>query len=423
MEIKPIKNLNAVVSIPGSKSYTQRALIIASLAEGKSFLRNYLISEDTGYLIEGLRSLGSEILTTEEDLIICGTGGNITNPGKEIYLGNNGTAMRFLTSVVSLGKGEFVLGGDSRLNERPINPLLDALRSLGVDARSRDKKGYPPVIINANGIGGGSVTFTDLESSQYISSILICAPFAGRDTEIKLRGSMVSLPYISMTIETIKEFGVEVVRKSPDHYIIKNNQRYAGRRYMVEGDVSNASYFFLAAALCKGKIRVMNINPDTLQGDIELLDIIERLGCSVVRGDDWVEVAGREMNGGEYMFDMKNMPDVVPTLAVLAAIRPGRTIIKNVSHLRLKESDRITALANEINRVGIRAEETDDGLIINGGKPHGAEIETYNDHRIAMSFAILGLATPGIKIKDKDCVNKSFPCFWDELEKLYVTAG
>ncbi|MBE9547303.1 MAG: 3-phosphoshikimate 1-carboxyvinyltransferase, partial [Proteobacteria bacterium] len=257
MEIKPIKNLDAQISIPGSKSYTQRALIIASLAHGKSFLRNYLISDDTGYLIEGLRSLGSEILTTEEDLIISGTGGTITNPGKEIYLGNNGTAMRFLTSIVSLGKGEFVLGGDSRLNERPIKPLLDALVTLGVDAHSKNKNGYPPVIIDANGIQGGSVTFTDVESSQYVSSILICAPFAGRDTEIKLRGSMVSLPYVNMTIETMKEFGVEVVRKSQDHYIIKNNQRYVGHRYMVEGDVSNASYFFLASALCRGKIRVM----------------------------------------------------------------------------------------------------------------------------------------------------------------------
>ncbi|MEA1935518.1 MAG: 3-phosphoshikimate 1-carboxyvinyltransferase [Thermodesulfobacteriota bacterium] len=423
MEIKPIKNLDAEVSIPGSKSYTQRALIIASLAHGKSFLRNYLISEDTGYLIDGLRSLGSEILTTDEDIIICGTGGNITNPGKEIYLGNNGTAMRFLTSIVSLGKGKFSLGGDSRLCERPVNPLLDALRALGVDAHSKNKNGCPPVIINSNGIRGGSATFTNIQSSQYISSILICAPFAEKDTEINLKGSMVSLPYIDMTIETMTEFGVEVVRKSQDHYIIKSNQQYAGLRYMVEGDVSNASYFFLAAALCKGKTRVININPDTLQGDIGLLDIMEKLGCSVVRGDNWVEVTGKEMNRGEYVFDMGNMPDVVPTLAVLAAVRSGRTVIKNVSHLRVKESDRIAALVNELNRIGVRAEETDDGLIIDGGRPHAAEIETYNDHRIAMSFAMLGLATPNIKIKNKDCVNKSFPCFWDELERLYTAAG
>jgi 3-phosphoshikimate 1-carboxyvinyltransferase len=418
MEIKTITNLDAEVVIPGSKSYTQRALIIASLAHGKSFLRNYLMSDDTEYLTEGLRSLGSEILKTDEDIIVTGTGGNITNPGREIYLGNNGTATRFLTSIVSLGKGEFVISGDSRLCERPIKPLLDALSGLGVDARSKNKNGCPPVIIKANGIQGGRVTFTNVDSSQYISSILICSPFAKMDIDIKLKGSKVSLPYVDMTIETMKIFGVEVVRKSQDHYIIKNNQEYIAQRYMIEGDVSNASYFFLAAALCKGKVRVMNINPETLQGDIGLLDIMERFGISVIRGDDWVKVIGKEMNSGEYVFDMGNMPDVVPTLAVLAAIRPGRTVIKNVAHLRVKESDRIAAVVTELERTGIRAEETDDGLIIDGGKPHGAEIETYNDHRVAMSFAMLGLAIPGIKIKDRDCVNKSFPLFWDELEKL-----
>lgn len=418
MEIKPVKNLEAKVVIPGSKSYTQRALIIASLAHGKSFLRNYLISDDTEYLTEGLRSLGSEILKTGEDIIVTGTGGNITNPGREIYLGNNGTATRFLTSIVSLGKGEFIISGDSRLCERPVKPLLDALSGLGVDARSKNKNGCPPVIINANGIKGGSVTFTNVDSSQYISSILICSPFAKTDIEIKLKGSKVSLPYVDMTIETMKKFGVEVVRKNEDHYIIRNNQQYIAQRYMIEGDVSNASYFFLAAALCRGKVRVMNINPQTLQGDIGLLDIMETLGISVIRGDDWVKIIGKGMNSGEYVFDMGNMPDVVPTLAVLAAIRPGRTVIKNVAHLRVKESDRIAAVVTELGRTGIRTEETDDGLIIDGGKPHGAEIETYNDHRIAMSFAMLGLAIPGIKIKDRDCVNKSFPCFWDELEKL-----
>ena len=418
MEIKPITNLDAEVVIPGSKSYTQRALIIASLAHGKSFLRNYLISEDIQYLTEGLRFLGAEILKTGEDIIVTGTGGNITNPGMEIYLGNNGTATRFLTSLVSLGKGEFVISGDSRLCERPIKPLLDALSGLGVDARSKNKNGCPPVIINANGIKGGGITFTNVGSSQYISSVLICSPFAETDIEIKLKGSTVSLPYVNMTIEMMKKFGMEVVRKNEDHYIIKNNQQYIGQRYLIEGDVSNASYFFLAAALCKGKVRVMNINPQTLQGDIGLLDIMERLGISVIRGDDWVKVIGKEMKSGEYVFDMGDMPDVVPTLAVLAAIRPGRTVIKNVAHLRVKESDRIAAVVTELERTGIRAEETDDGLIIDGGMPHGAEIETYNDHRIAMSFAMLGLAIAGIKIKDRECVNKSFPCFWDELEKL-----
>ena len=419
MEIKPIRDLNATVKIPGSKSYTQRALIIGALAKGKSFLRNGLLCEDTEYLIEALRSLGSQILIEDENMIIKGTSSNIRNPRREIYLGNNGTAMRFLTSLVSLGEGVFTLTGDQRLCERPIKPLLDALRILGVDARSKDERGYPPVFVHGNGLRGGRVTLTDIDSSQYVSSLLICAPFAENDTVIELLGHIPSLPYIGMTIEVMKEFGVEVIRETPNRYSVKSAQRYEGKRYRIEGDVSSASYFFLAAALVKGRVRVQNINPQTLQGDIKLLPIMERLGCTVTRGGHWVEVMGGDLTPGEYIIDLGDMPDMVPTLSVLAAIRPGRTVIKKVSYLRTKESNRLEALVAELRKTGVKAEERDDGLVIDGDRPHGAEIETYNDHRIAMSFAILGLRTPGIKIKDKDCVNKSFPGFWEELKKLY----
>jgi len=408
-----------MVEIPGSKSYTQRALIIGALADGKSFLRNALLSEDTEYLIEALCSLGSEILKRNEDMIIRGTRGTITNPRKEIYLGNNGTAMRFLTSLVSLGRGTFTLTGNRRLRERPMKPLLDALKVLGVDARSKNEGGFPPVVVHANGLRGGRVTLADIDSSQYVSSLLICAPFAEEDTVIELQGHIPSLPYVHMTIEVMKDFGVEVIRETSDRYAVKSAQRYEGKQYRIEGDVSSASYFFLAAALCGGRVRVQNINPQTLQGDIKLLPILERLGCTVIRGDHWVEVVGGELIPGEYIFDLGDIPDMVPTLSVLAAIRPGRTIIKNVSHLRKKESNRLEALVTELRKTGVRAEERVDGLVIDGNRPHGAEIETYNDHRIAMSFAILGLRTPDTKIKDKNCVNKSFPGFWEELEKLY----
>jgi len=418
MEIKPIRHLNATVKVPGSKSYTQRALIIGALAKGKSLLRNALLSEDTEYVIKTLRSLGSEILNRDEDIIISGTSGNITNPRREIYLGNNGTAMRFLTSLVSLGKGVFTLAGDPRLCERPIKPLLDALKILGVDARSKNGRGYPPVVVYANGLRGGRVTLADIDSSQYVSSLLVCAPFAEKDTVIGLQGHTPSLPYIDMTMEVMKEFGVEVIRETPNRYSVKSAQRYEGKRYWIEGDVSSASYFFLAAALCRGRVRVQNINPQTVQGDIGLLPIMERLGCTVTRGDHWVEVGGGKLPPGETIIDLGDMPDMVPTLSVLAATRPGRTIIKNVSHLRMKESNRLEAIVTELKKTGVKAEERDDGLMIDGNRPHGAEIETYNDHRIAMSFAILGLATPGIRIKGKNCVNKSFPGFWDELKKL-----
>jgi 3-phosphoshikimate 1-carboxyvinyltransferase len=418
MEVKPIPHLDATVEIPGSKSYTQRALVIAFLAQGKSILRNVLISEDTRYLVAGLRSLGAGILISDKDMIISGTRGKISNPRREIFLGNNGTALRFLTTLVSLGSGKFTLDGSSRLRERPVKPLLEVLKTLGVASNSRDDKGYPPVIINAKGIRGGSVTFTDVESSQYISSLMISAPYAEEDIEIRIEGRTVSEPYIDMTLNVMEYFGAEISRVDRNCFSVKSGKRYSGQRYLVEGDASSASYFFLAAALCRGRVKVMNINPDSLQGDIKLLGIMESLGCSVVRGDAWVEVIGGPLREGDAVFDMGNMPDMVPTLAVLSAFRPGRTAITNVSHLRLKESDRIAAMVNELNRIGVIAEERDDGLIINGGKPHGDDIETYNDHRIAMSFAIAGLAVPGMRIKDRQCVRKSFPGFWDELKKL-----
>jgi 3-phosphoshikimate 1-carboxyvinyltransferase len=419
MEIKPLKHLDATVSVPGSKSYTQRALIIAALADGQSRLENALIAEDTGYVIGALQSLGSDVKTDTEDIVVSGIGGRLRNPEGEIYLGNNGTAMRLLTGVVALGQGAFTLTGSPRLRQRPIKPLLDALTCMGVDVRTKNKDGYPPVIVHAHGLRGGTITFSDIESSQYISALLICAPFAESDTVIELRGKIPSLPYVEVTVDVMKAFGVNVIKQTSRRYVVKSGQRYRGSRYRIEGDCSSASYFFLAAALCKGRVRVRHINPQTLQGDIEILPIMERLGCTVIRGEDWIEVTGGELAPGEYTFDLGAMPDMVPTLAVLAAMRPGRTIITNCSHLRLKESNRLEALATELNKIGVMAEKRSDGLVIEGDAPRGAEIETYNDHRIAMSFAVLGLAIPGIEIQDENCVDKSFPGFWDELKKLY----
>ena len=419
MDIRPLKDLNATVSVPGSKSYTQRALIIAALAEGQSHLQNPLIAEDTGYVMGALQSLGAEIRIDKEDICVTGLSGHPRNPGGEIYLGNNGTAMRLLTAVVALGEGLFTLTGSPRLLQRPIKPLLDALTSMGANAQTKHGNGYPPVVIQAHGLKGGTITLTDIESSQYISALLISAPYAGSDTVIELQGKIPSLPYVEVTRDAMKQFGVEVNQYPPHRYVVQSGQRYRGSRYCIEGDCSSASYFFLAAALCKGRIRVRHINPRTLQGDIGILAIMERLGCTVIRGEDWVEVKGGELTSGEYTFDMVGMPDMVPTLAVLAAMRPGRTVITNCAHLRLKESNRLAALATELSKTGVKADETEDGLVIDGDAPHGAEIETYNDHRIAMSFAILGLAIPGIKIQDEGCVDKSFPGFWEELKRLY----
>mgnify|MGYP001043447768 CR=1 FL=1 len=417
--IRPLPHLDAVVTLPGSKSYTQRALVIASLAEGQSVLNHPLFAEDTHWLMEALRALGAQITIRNDAIIVTGTGGRLRTPDHPLHLGNNGTALRLLTTAAALGKGAITLTGDPRLCERPIRPLLDALRTLGVDCRGRNDTGFPPVAIHAEGLHGGRVVLQDIESSQYVSSLLISAPYARGDVEVLLSGRIPSLPYIGMTLEAMTHFGQTVESPALHHYRIRGGRRYEGRAYRVEGDASSASYFFLAAALLKGRIRVENVNPATLQGDIGMVALLEDLGCMVRRGDDWLEVTGRDLKSGDCRFDLGDMPDMVPTLAVLSALRPGRTVIGNVAHLRHKESNRLAALVAELNRAGIEAKETEDGIMIHGGIPRGAVIETYNDHRIAMSFAILGLAVPGMEIQNSACVNKSFPEFWDTLDRLY----
>jgi 3-phosphoshikimate 1-carboxyvinyltransferase len=418
--IRTVDSLDAAVRVPGSKSYTQRALVIASLAEGRSLLRHALISEDTNLLMDALRSLGADISVTGTNITVTGTAGKIQGPREKLNLGNNGTALRFLTTLAAFAGGEVTLDGSDRLRQRPLEPLLDALQGLGVTCHSIGKDGYPPVVIKGEGLRGGRAVFTDTRSSQYISSLLIGAPYAKKDVTVELRGETASLPYIDMTVATMRHFGVEVIEEKEGGYRIHTPQRYAGREYLIEGDVSSASSLFLAAALCRGRVRVEDINPDTLQGDIGLLDIMEQLDCGVLRGTGWVEVTGNVLRGGDFRFDMGKMPDMVPTLAVLSAFRPGRTVIAGVAHLRLKESDRIKALVTELNRIGINAAEREDGLVIIGGTPHGARIETYNDHRIAMSFAVAGLAAEGMEITGEACVGKSFPGFWNEMERLYL---
>jgi 3-phosphoshikimate 1-carboxyvinyltransferase len=418
-EIRPIQNLDATVEIPGSKSFTQRALVIAAVAEGESLLKNALISDDSAHLMGALEALGAGIQIQGTDVRVTGTGGRLKNPEKSLYLGNNGTALRLLISLVSLGEGEYTLTGTKRLCERPVGPLLEALGILGVQAKSRDGNGFPPVTVRAGVLSGGRVAFRDIVSSQFISSLMVCAPYARKETVIDLEGRILSYPYLEMTREVMESFGVSVRREKSNRFIVCGGGHYRSREYTVEGDASSASYFFLAAAVCGGRVRVGNLDPSTPQGDIGILPILERLGCRIVRGENWVEVCGGELNRGEYVFDLGNMPDMVPTLAVLSARRSGRTVIRNVSHLRLKESDRLKALATELRKLKIRAEETEDGLAIKGGPAKGALIETYDDHRIAMSFAILGLAVPDMRIQNPDCVGKSFPDFWDKIGGLY----
>jgi len=404
------------VEVPGSKSLTQRALIAAALARGESLIRGALIAEDTRHLMEGLNLLGARLEGVDGGIRVVGTGGAIANPDHAIFLGNNGTALRFLTALVCLGRGTYVLTGEPRLLERPVGPLVDALKGMGVNIECENQ--CPPVTVSANGLKGGQITLTDIESSQYVSALLLCAPYTAKGIELSLTGNIVSAPYIDLTVGVMKDFGAKIMQTGR-HFMVGTQSIYAGRIYDVEGDASSASYFFLAAALLRRPIRVYGIRRESAQGDIGLLDVLEKLGCRIESGEAWVEVsAPNSLAAGDVTLDMGNMPDMVPTVGVLAAYRRGKTIITNAAHLRIKESNRLAAMASELGRVGISVSERPDGLTIEGGIPHAADIETYNDHRIAMSFAVAGLATPGIEIADKKCADKSFPGFWRELDKL-----
>jgi len=411
-----MKSVVPTVNIPGSKSLSQRALVAAALARNHSRITNVLVSEDTRYLIGGLRALGADIESSREGFAVAGTGGRIINSGIELFLGNNGTALRFLTALVCLGHGNYVLTGEKRLCERPVGPLVEALRKMGADITTH--QGCPPVEIKANGLSGGKIVLRDIQSSQYVSALLLCAPYMSQGIDLSVAGSIVSVPYIDLTIAVMKDFGAVVTQTGKRDYHVEGGTLYRGCEYHVEGDASSASYFFLAAALLKKTIRVKGINRQSTQGDIRILDIFEAMGCLVKSGEDWIEVTGGVLKKGDMLFHLNDMPDMVPTLAILAAFREGETAITDVAHLRIKESDRLRAVVTELNRTGIEARELPDGLVIQGGKMRPANVETYNDHRLAMSFAVAGLVVRGLEVMDKRCVDKSFPNFWEELRVL-----
>lgn len=419
-KIRPRSQINAAVRIPGSKSVTHRALITAGLAQGESLLQEFLACEDTQYTINALRELGVQISTEGENTTVSGTGGKFPSATgrKEIFLGNSGTSYRLLLSTVALARGDYTLTGSPRMNERPIGDLIRALNNLGVEATCIEQDDFPPVSIKAKGIHGGKVEILGGQSSQYVSSLLLSAPYAEKDVEIEVTGTLVSRPYVDVTLGVMEQFGVSVVREGYGYFKIPSGQVYKSRQFTIEGDVSSASYSWAAAAVTGGTIITENIHPHaTRQGDIALLDIIEEMGCHVDREADRVVVHGGSLSGIEV--DMGAMPDMVPTLAAIALFATGKTVIRNVSHLRHKESDRLRAIALNWSRLGGRVEELDDGIIIYGEERlSGKVMDPHNDHRLAMSLAVVGLRVSGITIKNESCVNKSFPNFWELWEGL-----
>lgn len=419
--IKPTAAVDCVVTIPGSKSITQRALIAAALADGISTLHGPLVSEDTDYSSAALMQMGIDIKKDVQSWRIEGTAGRIEEPDDDIYLGNNGTATRFLTSVASLGTGEFVIDGDQRMRERPIGPLMEALKGWGVDIESIDGTGCPPLSILASGLDGGATLLPEGKSSQYLSSLLLVAPYAKQTAELQVSGEILSKPYVAMTLEVMAAFGVEA-EATPDFSCFTiPGECYRAREYHVEGDASNASYFWAAAAVTGGSVTVDNVPVPSLQGDAMLVPLLARMGCNVEQRDKGIKVVGPAKLEA-ITVDMGDMPDVVPTLAVVAAFAEGSTEISNIAHLRIKECDRLSATAAELRKMGVEVDEFSDRMVIHGKGGvglRGAEIETYHDHRMAMSMAVAGLRIEGIRITGEECVAKSFPDFWDRFATLY----
>ena len=413
------KKIRATISVPGSKSLTQRALIAAALADGRSHLIGPLESEDTEYSSGALAQMGIA-MEKGDDWLVEGRGGVIRSDGKPVFLGNNGTATRFLTSVVSLGRGRFIIDGDERMHVRPIDPLIDALRGWGVDISSMKGTGCPPLKIEAGGIEGGTTILPEGKSSQYLSSLLLVAPYAGKEAELRVEGEVLSKPYVAMTLAVMADFGIEVDAAPDFSRFTVPRGCYRPREYEIEGDGSNASYFWAAAAVTGGAVTVENVPVPSLQGDVMLVPLLGRMGCNVVRSGKTITLHGSERLEG-ITVDMGDMPDVVPTLAVVAAFAHGTTEINNIAHLRIKECDRLSAVVTELGKLGVKTEEFEDRMVIHGdgGKNlRGADIETYEDHRMAMSMAVAGLRVPGVRIRGEECVAKSFPDFWERFALL-----
>lgn len=417
----PASPPDAVLTVPGSKSLSQRALLVAALAEGVSRLHDPLDSEDTRLLCAALRAFGVAIDCGDARCWrVRGSGGRLRPPAEPLYLANNGTATRLLTSVAALARGEVRITGDARMAQRPIAPLLGALRDWGVAVASERENGCPPLRIEGRRIWGGATTLAAGQSSQYLSSLLLVAPYAAQEASVTVTGTLYSRPYVEMTLAVMRDFGVAVQADAERTNFSVPRGQYQARDYAIEGDASGASYFLAAAAICGGRVRVENLSLPSLQGDARFVELLERMGCRIHRDGAGVCVQGTpELAAIEA--DMGDMPDVAPTLAVVAAFARGTSTIANIAHLRVKESDRVSAVVQELRRLGVEVDEENDAMRIHGrggGGLHGARIHTYNDHRIAMSFALAGLRVSGVEIADAHCVAKSFPDFWERFRLL-----
>jgi 3-phosphoshikimate 1-carboxyvinyltransferase len=422
LRLDPIRRISGSITLPGSKSLSNRVLLLAMLSEGETFIENLLDSDDVRRMIDALAKL--KILYEEDrpskKIRVKGEGGRIPVDKAELFLGNAGTAIRPLTAALTLGHGRFVLDGIERMRERPIQDLLDGLNQLGAQVRSIDNTGCPPVEIIANGLPGGVTKLSGAISSQYLSAILLASPYAQTPVEIRIKDHLVSIPYVEMTIRLMNRFGVNVdVSEDFKSFHINAPQSYKSpKTYFVEGDASSASYFLAGAAITGGTVTVIGCGTDSLQGDAQFAKIMEMMGAEVQWEANQITVRGSGNLKGIDV-DMNEMPDAAMTLAVAALFAKGTTAIRNIYNWRLKETERLKAVSSELKKLGAAVEEGEDYIIIEPPeKLLSAEIATYDDHRMAMAFSLAACGEVPITILDPSCVSKTFPDYFDQLSKL-----
>jgi len=433
IEIFPISHtLQASVRVPGSKSLTNRVLLIAALVEGHTVLSNALFSDDSIYFVEALRQLGFEVALDPDraEMAVTGQGGAIPAQKAELFIGNAGTAARFLTAFLTLGNGNYILDGDPRMRERPIGDLVAALGQLGakitpirpaegtVSTVGSSRSICPPIDIQASGLPGGRTEIAGNISSQFLSGLLMVAPYANNPVEILVTTELNSKPYVELTLGVMSDFGVEVQRQGSERFVIPPAHYQERSTYTIESDASAASYFFAAPAILGGMVRVENISRASKQGDIAFLDILQRMGCTVSEGKNYVDVIGPASLHGVDV-DMRDISDTAQTLAAIAPFADAPTRIRGIGFIRAKESNRISDTATELRRLGVEVEEHPDGLTIHPCKTiKPAFTQTYDDHRMAMAFSLIGLRCAGVRIENPACVSKTFPDYFKVLENL-----
>ena len=421
LTLKPIRRIEGEINLPGSKSLSNRALLLAALAKGTTKITNLLESDDTRYMLEALKELGIDYRLSEDkrECVITGNGGPIISDiPHTLYLGNAGTAMRPLTAALTLGKGDYTLTGDPRMKERPIGHLVDALRQAGAQITYLENEHYPPLHIEANGLEGGEVEINGEISSQFLTALLMAAPMAKQDMTIRIIGELVSKPYIDITLELMKRFGVVVEHDNYEIFRIKSGQTYQSPgTFMVEGDASSASYFLAAAAIKGGSVKVTGIGRESIQGDVAFADVLEKMGAKVEWSDESITVSRGELHGID--MDFNHIPDAAMTIATMALFVKEPTTLRNIYNWRVKETDRLAAMATELRKVGAEVEEGEDYLrIVPPEHLKHAAIDTYDDHRMAMCFSLLALDPVSVTINDPECTAKTFPTYFEELEKI-----